>query len=92
MHETHEAARAVAALLHLAAVGIEDPVVEVRALEPRPLDDQDLVAADTQVAVGEALPRRRVEGDGLAGGVDHDEVVAGAVHLGECQLHRIKCT
>jgi hypothetical protein len=52
VHEAHEAARAVAALLDLAAVGVEDAVAEV-GVGPRGfLDDEDLVAADAEMAVG----------------------------------------
>ena len=54
VHELHEAARAVAALLDLAAVGVEDAVAEVDA-RPRGLDHQDLVAAHAEMAVGDAL-------------------------------------
>jgi hypothetical protein len=53
VHELHEAARTVAALLHLAAIGVEDAVAEVRGL--RFFDDQDLVAAHAKVAVGNSL-------------------------------------
>ena len=51
MHELDEAARAVAALLDLAAVGIEDAVAEIRARRLRLLDHQDLVAAHAEMAV-----------------------------------------
>jgi hypothetical protein len=53
MHETHEAARAVAALLDLAAVGIEDPIAEIDAWLPSPLNEQNLVAADAEMAVSQ---------------------------------------
>ena len=51
--ELHEAARAVAALLDLAAVGVEDPVAEIGVGARRALDDEDLVAAHAEAAVGE---------------------------------------
>jgi hypothetical protein len=54
VHELDEAARAVAALLHLAAVGVEDAVAEIGRRVPRPLDHQDLVATDAEVPVGDA--------------------------------------
>ena len=52
-HEAHEAARAVAALLDLAAVGVEDAVAEIGAGARGGLDQQDLVAADAEMAVGD---------------------------------------
>ena len=60
-HETHEAARAVAALLDLAAVGIENAVVEIGARRARRLDLQNLVAADAEMAVGDAAQLVAVE-------------------------------
>src|SRR5690606_2777004 len=53
----------------------------------RPLHHQQLVGADAEAPVGQPAPLRRSEIQGLARGVDHDEVVAGAVHLGEFELH-----
>ena len=85
MHEAHEAARAVAALLDLAAVGVEDAVAEVDVVAGGRLDQQDLVAADAEVAVGDAAALLGGERDGLADAVEHDEVVAEAVHFGEAQ-------
>ena len=55
MHELDEAACAIAALLHLAAVGVEDAVAKIRAGRLRALDDQDLVAAHAAVAVRDLL-------------------------------------
>ena len=64
-HELDEAARAVAALLDLAAVGVEDPVAEVDVGARRPLDDEDLIAADAEPPVGEPPVLRRGEVDVL---------------------------
>jgi len=50
VHEAHEAARAVAAVLDLVAGVVEDPVAEVDAFAAAGLDEQDLVRA---------TPRRR---------------------------------
>ena len=87
MHEAHEAPRAVAALLDLAAVGIEDAVAEIGVGAGGRLHQQDLVAADAEVAVGDEAQLVRRQRDGLAYAVDDHEVVAGAVHLGEAQPH-----
>jgi hypothetical protein len=49
--EHHEAARTVAALLDLGAVGVEDPVAKV-GIAGRALDDQHLVASHAETAIG----------------------------------------
>ena len=92
VHEAGETARAIAALLDLAAVGVHDAVGEVGAAgRVAGLDDEDLVGADAKAPVGQEAVLGRAQGQTLcqrpAGGVEHDEVVARAVHLGETQLH-----
>jgi hypothetical protein len=53
-HEAGEAARAVAALLHLAAVGVVDHVFESRCpRRRRGPHREDLVGADAEMAVGQ---------------------------------------
>jgi hypothetical protein len=88
MHEAHEAARAVAALLDLAAVGIEDAVAEIDARRRRALHHQDLVAADAEMAVGQKARLGRRRHEVLVDGVEHDEIVAEAVHFCEADAHR----
>ena len=88
-HEAREAAGAVAALLDLGAVGVEDPVAEVDPFARRRLDEQDLVGADAEMAIGDAPPLLAPEAQRLANAVDDDEVVARAVHLREAKLRRI---
>src|SRR5258706_14364404 len=88
--ESQEAARTVAALLDLAAVGVEDAVAEVRVARLRPLDDQDLVAANAEVAVRDFPQLISGQGKSGARAVQHDEVVAGTLHLGEVQAHSSK--
>ncbi len=53
VHETHEAARAIAALFHFAAVGVEDAITEIGIVALRFFHQQDLVAADAEVAVSD---------------------------------------
>src|SRR5690606_17542561 len=82
------------ALLHLAAVGVEDAVDEVDPFVAgrRRLHHQDLVRADTEAPVGEPAPLLAGELQAPGGRVDHDEIVAGALHLGEGDalwLHRV---
>src|SRR6185369_104836 len=87
VHEAHEAACAVAALLDLAAVGIHDAIAEVDVGLVAALDDEDLVRADAEAAIGQVAVLRGREGKGFARGVEHDEVVSGPLHLGKAQLH-----
>jgi hypothetical protein len=87
-NEADEAARAVAALLDLvAAAAVEDAIAEVGAGARRRLDDEDLVGADAEAPVGDALELRAVERERLLRRVDDDEVVAGSLHLGEANAH-----
>jgi hypothetical protein len=88
-HEAHETARAIAALLHLAAIGIENAVAEIDIRPLRALDHQQLVAADAEVAVSEKAHLLGRQVDLLANRVDHDEIVAQAVHLGKTELHSV---
>jgi len=65
-HETGEAARAVAALFDLAAVGVPDAVAEVVAGFARWLDEEELVAAMPKWRVGKAAHQGRREYHWLA--------------------------
>ena len=87
MHESHEAARAVAALLDLAAVGIEYAVAEIDIGPRRFFHQQDLVAANAAVAVGEPARLGGRQINVLAHRIDDNEVVAEAMHLGETDFH-----
>ena len=87
MHETHEAARAVAALLDFSAVGIPDTIAEIGVRALRLFHEQHLIAADAEMPVRESLRELRCDLDAPADAVDHDEVVARALHLGEFQYH-----
>src|SRR5262249_14995641 len=86
--EVHEAARAVAALLDLAAVGIEDTVTEVNFRSLRGFNQQNLVAAHAEVPVRERAKLRTGEIDLLAHTIEDNEVVAEPLHLGEADPAR----
>jgi hypothetical protein len=86
-HEAREAARAVAALLHLAAVRVVDTVAEIVRGIGGLLDHEQLVAADAEMAIGDCPHELGRERHRLAHAVQHDEVVSLALHLGECELH-----
>jgi hypothetical protein len=86
-HELDEGARAVAALLHFATVGVENAIAEIATGVGRLFHQQDLVGADAEAAVAQQAPLRRREVDLLGDAVDDDEVIAGAVHFGEFEFH-----
>jgi hypothetical protein len=52
-HKAGKAARAVAALLHLAAVGVVDHVFKIDVRARRGAHAQHLIGADTKVAIGQ---------------------------------------
>ena len=53
MDKAHEAARTIAALLHFTAVGIVDPVTKVSLRGGGGLHQQQLVAADAEMAISQ---------------------------------------
>jgi hypothetical protein len=85
--KAHEGARAVAALLDLTAIVVEDAIAKVHPRVSRAFHDQDLVGPDAEAAVGQAAPLIDTQVDLLVDRIDNDEVVAGAVHLGKFQFH-----
>ena len=82
-----DAARAVAALLDLEPVGVEDAVEHGRSCPARRFEHQRLVEADAGMAVRQLAPVLR-RGQRAAGRrIEDDEVVAEAVHLREVDAH-----
>ena len=87
-HETGETAGTVAALLHLAAIGIEDAVVKVKLGIIGRLHQQQLVEADAEVAIRQLLDDLIAEKHLLGDAIHHHEVVPQPVHLGKIYQHR----
>src|SRR5262245_13335752 len=87
VHEPDEAARAVAAFLDLAAVCVPDAVAKIRVGALRFLDEENLIAADTEMPVRDPPRALRAYVKGSAEAVEHDEVVARPLHLGEFEAH-----
>ena len=87
MNETYEAARAVAALLDLAAIGIEDAVAKIDARLAGRVDQQNLVAADAEMTVGQIAQLLRGQRNLLADAVEDNEIVAQTVHFREFEFH-----
>ena len=86
MHIANEAARAVAALFHFAAVSVENAVAKI-SVPLRRFDQQDLIAADAIMAVGKLAQFFRAERHALIYAIDDDKVIAQAVHFGELEFH-----
>src|SRR5712692_4679208 len=87
VRKLHDAARAVAALLDLAAVGVEDAVAEIGAAPARPLEHRDLVAADAVVPVSDFSYLSPCQREIASGAINDHKIVPGALHLRERQLH-----
>jgi hypothetical protein len=86
--QPRDTARAVATLLGLAAIGVEDPVVNVVAGLTWCLKPQQLVEADAAPPIGErANPVGRWQGQAIA--ADQDKVVAEPVHFRERNAHGV---
>ena len=78
-----EAAGAVAAVFHLAAVGVEDAIDEVMARVAGGLDNQQLVEADAAMAVGPGADLGRRPGEGPVAAIQHHKVITQPVHFGK---------
>jgi hypothetical protein len=78
-------------MLHLAAVGVEDAVGEVRLRLGGRLEQQHLITTDTEMAVGQGLYLRRRQRHRLAHAVDDHKIVAQAMHLGKTQTGGRQC-
>ncbi len=85
VHEFDEAARAIAALFDLAAIGIEDAIAEIHIGEfaGRPFHQQQLVAAYAEMAIGNQANLRCIERNFLGNGVNYNKIVADPMHFGE---------
>jgi hypothetical protein len=87
MDKLNEAARTVAAVFDFAAVGIENPVAEVCLRMRRMFDQQYLIAANTELAVGEGACARCSHFNGLAHPIQDHKIITGAVHFCEVPNH-----
>ena len=51
------------------------------------LDDENLVGPDAEASITQTANRIRVERQRFTRRVEHDEIIARALHLGEAQFH-----
>ena len=87
VQERGNATRAVAALLDLVAVGVENPVEHRRRGAPRPLQHQRLVKADAGAPIRETAQQLGPQHRLVGGRIEHDKIVAHPVHLREIDAH-----
>ena len=83
MYKPRKTASAIAALLGLASVGIEDTEGEICIRALRRLQHQHLITADPEATSGDPPDLLRRELDLASNSVEHDEIIAKPVHLGE---------
>jgi hypothetical protein len=88
--ERSDAACAIATLLHLAPIGVEDAVIGESSLAARRFDDERLVETNPGVAGRELAPLLDTGKRAVARRIEHDEVVAEAVHFRELELHEAR--
>ncbi len=74
-------------MFHFAAVAIEDAVFEINAFNIRLFDQQQLVRAHAEMPVRERAHLGSVQRERFGVAVEHDKVVARAVHFGEFEFH-----
>ena len=86
IHEAPKAAGAVATHLRLAAIGVVVAHFEVTTLGGR-LHAEKAIRADAAMAVTQLLDLLFGEGQLKVAIVQHDEVIASAVHFGELEGH-----
>jgi len=80
-------ARAIAALLHFRAVGIEDAIEHVGAFAPRRQQYERLVETDAGAAIAELAERGRIGHGAIVGRLEDEKIVAQAVHFREGKQH-----
>jgi hypothetical protein len=84
-----ETACAIATLLHFTAIGIEDAIAKIDLRILRVFQQQDLVAANPKMAIGDMANHFGAQPDILPDSVDHHEIIAQALHFGKLQFHPV---
>ena len=89
IEQCRDTTRAIAALFDLAAVGIEYSIKHAARRIARRLQHERLIEAHARVPIGESAKRPfiKVSVGGNGGGVEHQEIVAQALHLQKLDAH-----
>ena len=91
-HKSGKTARAVATLLHLAAVRIEYTITEIHRIGRRLFHQQQLIEAHPSKTVGPFGKRRSQRIKILPDTVYHHKIIAQTVHFGKFQsFHQFSC-
>jgi hypothetical protein len=88
VHKANKAAGTVATLLNLAAIRIENPVAEINTRLAWFFNQQNLIAADSKIPVGQKTQLRRSQRNLLTNAVQDNKVVAQTVHFREFEFHK----
>jgi hypothetical protein len=70
-------------LLNLSTVAVKDPIVKINVWLGWRLNDQNLIASNSLVAIRYLLNHFSMDSDILSDSIDHNEIVAEAMHFGE---------
>ena len=87
LHEAGEAAGAVSTVLHLVAIRIEDPVVEIHIGAAGWFDLQQLIETDSEMTIGQPADLFAVEPDRAGDQVENHKVISQSLHFGEWHFH-----
>jgi hypothetical protein len=87
VHIAHKTTRTVTALFDFPAIGIEDAITEI-GLTLGFLDQQNLIASDAEMAVGQFTELLTIQCYGLMDTIENDKIVTQTLHFGEFQFHR----
>jgi hypothetical protein len=74
-------------MLDLATVGVVDDVFKINIWAGGGPHAEDLIGPNAKVPIGQPTVLRGAEVQALLGFVQHNKVVAGALHLGEADVH-----
>ena len=81
MHKAHKTARAIAALLDLAAIGIKDAITKIDLRIASLLNQQNLVATDAEMPITKMAQLRRRQRNRLANAIEDNKVITQTVHF-----------
>ena len=85
--KAHKAACTIATVFDLAAIGIKNPVAKISLGMARRIDQQYLVTANSKLTVRKCTRTLRGQLNGLTNAIQHDKVVACAMHFCEVPDH-----
>ena len=86
-YKAGKASGAIATLLNLLTVGIENPVDKIDIRPVGGLHQQDLVRSHAETPISNLSPLRSRQSQCDGGGINNDKIIASALHFGKGQLH-----